>query len=217
MNETLNTINSVDEQEEKINLIALGNNEVGKTSFILRYVKNEFSKEYLSSIGFDFQIKSITIKNKSYKIYFYDTAGQEKFRAISFNMIKYSDGIVLMYDITNKKSFDSISQWIDSIKEIKEKIFPLVLIGNKCDLEEKREVTEEEGKKIADKFGFPFFETSNKNGTNIEKACTDLIDKIIERNEILIKSGVAAASGAFTRNSQLTLIKPKNNKKKCGC
>ena len=217
MNETLNTINSVDEQEEKFNLIALGNNEVGKTSFILRYVKNEFSKEYLSSIGFDFQIKSITIKNKSYKIYFYDTAGQEKFRAISFNMIKYSDGIVLMYDITNKKSFDSISQWIDSIKEIKEKNFPLVLIGNKCDLEEKREVTEEEGKKMADKFGFLFFETSNKNGTNIEKACTDLIDKIIERNEILIKSGVAAASGAFTRNSQLTLIKPKNNKKKCGC
>ena len=217
MNETWNTINSVDEQEEKINLIALGNNEVGKTSFILRYVKNEFSKEYLSSIGFDFQIKSITIKNKSYKIYFYDTAGQEKFRAISFNMIKYSDGIVLMYDITNKKSFASISQWINSIKEIKEDNFPLVLIGNKCDLEEKREVTKEEGKKVADKFGFLFYETSNKNGKNIEKACKDLIVKIIKRNEMLIKSGVAAASGAFTRNSQLTLIKAKNNKKKCDC
>ena len=217
MNETLNTINSVDEQEEKINLIALGNNEVGKTSFILRYVKNEFSKAYLATVGLDFKIKSITIKKKSYKIYFYDTAGQEKFRTISFNMVKYSDGIVLMYDITNKKSFDSISQWIDSIKEIKEENFPLVLIGNKCDLEEKREVTKEEGKKIADKFGFIFYETSNKNGTNIEKACTDLIVKIIKRNDILIKSGVTASSGAFTRNSQLTLIKSKNNKKKCEC
>ena len=103
MNETLNTINSVDEQEEKINLIALGNNEVGKTSFILRYVKDEFSKAYLATVGLDFKIKSITIKKNSYKIYFYDTAGQEKFRTISFNMVKYSDGIVLMYDITNKK------------------------------------------------------------------------------------------------------------------
>ena len=92
-----------------------------------------------------------------------------------------------------------------------------MLIGNKCDLEEKREVTKEEGKKIADKFGFIFYETSNKNGKNIEKACTDLIVKIIKRNDILIKSGVTASSGAFTRNSQLTLIKAKNNKKKCEC
>ena len=145
--------------EEKINIILLGNSEVGKTSFILRYTEDFFQPIYLTTIGIDFKVKNITFSNnKSYKLFFYDTTGQEKYKSISLNLIKNSDGILLMYDITKKKSFESITNWMESIKDIKEESFPIVLVGNKTDLKDKREVQKEEGKEIATKYGIDFFE-----------------------------------------------------------
>ena len=206
MNESMSSDN---EQEEKINLMALGNNEVGKTSFILRYIENSFHNVYLTTVGIDFQIKFITLPNKkSYKIYFYDTAGQEKFKTLSFNVVKYSDGIILIYDITNKLTFDSIPEWIESINNIKDKDFPIILVGNKCDLENKREVPTEDGENLAKKYGISFFEVSNKTGNNIQECCQDLIDKIIKRKEQFQKTD---------SNSKLSRSIYKNKNKKCEC
>ena len=210
MTDSLSTSYEV-EVEEKINLIALGNQEVGKTSFILRYINNSFRKVYLSTMGIDMQIKNITLpENKILKIFFYDTAGEERFKSISFNVLKYSDGIVLMYDITNKKSFDSISGWMESIKESKGDNFPVVLVGNKSDLNEKREVTKEEGKKLANNYKIYFFETSNKIGTNVEECCSKLINKILEKKDKLRKSDTKSY-----RLSRSVHIKKK--KKNCQC
>ena len=170
--------------EDRINLIALGNQEVGKTTFILRFTENTFKQIYLNTCGIDMQIKYITLTdNKNYKIFFYDTAGQERFKSITFNILKNSDGIILMYDITNKKSFDSISGWMESINDKKGNNFPIVLVGNKCDLSEKRVISKKEGEILANKYKLNFFETSNKTGKNIEESCLKLIDVILEKRE----------------------------------
>ena len=168
-------------ENEKICLFTLGNSIVGKTSFILRFTKNTFNNAYISTIGIDFLAKNILLPNgEKYKVLFYDTAGQEKYRSIAFNLMKGAEGIILMYDITKRKTFESITEWVESIKEAKGENFPVVLVGNKCDLKEEREIDKEEGENEAKKNGFLFFETSNKDGTNVEEATLALISKVVE-------------------------------------
>ena len=201
-------------ENEKICLFTLGNSIVGKTSFILRYTKNTFNTTYISTIGIDFLSKNILLPNgEKYKVLFYDTAGQEKYRSIAFNLMKGAEGIILMYDITKRKSFESISEWVQSIKEAKGENFPVVLIGNKCDLKDEREVDIEEGENEAKKNGFLFFETSNKDGTNVEEATFALISKVVELrkkekpqdgNEIISKT-----------SSKLEVKKTKKKKHSC--
>ena len=170
----------IDDSSWKINLFTLGNSSVGKSSFIVRYTKDTFKSNYLATIGIDFMLKNTKLPSgENVKICFYDTAGQEQYKSIAFNLIKGADGILLMYDISNKETFDAITGWIESIKEVKGNDFPIELIGNKCDLIEKRVIQKEEGQKIADDNGFLFFETSNKDKTNIEESVLALINKII--------------------------------------
>jgi small GTP-binding protein len=158
-----------------INLIALGNTEVGKTAYLIRNTENKF-RPSLSTVGIDMRIKKIELENgKKVNVRFYDTSGQERYHSLSANFIKRADGIILMYDITNRDSFDTISRWWDNILEHKERDFPVVLVGNKCDLEDERKVTKEEGEDIAKKYNVKFYEASNKDGTNVEESFRMLI------------------------------------------
>ena len=168
------------DESEKINIITLGNSSVGKSSYIVKYTENCFQQVYLSTVGIDFKTKEITLNNKKYKLFFYDTTGQERFRSISVNIVKNADGILLLYDITDRESFKSISEWMKSIKEIKKGDFPIILIGNKIDLEEERKVTKLEGEGLSKEYNIGFYEISNKEGINIEESCLDLINKIID-------------------------------------
>ncbi len=203
--------------EEKINIILLGNSEVGKTSFILRYTEDYFQPIYLTTIGIDFKVKNIKFSNnKTYKLFFYDTTGQEKYKSISLNLIKNCDGILLMYDITKNESFESITTWMESIKNVKEEIFPIVLVGNKTDLKDKREVEKEKGKEIAKKYGIDFFEISNKDGINIEESCLALVKKIIEYKEKNIELQKENEEKDNQTYNSVTLKKiNKKKKKKC--
>ena len=171
---------------KKLTIFTLGDCAVGKSSFISKYIHNTFSENHLTTIGIDFITKDYRLPNeKEIKLFFYDTAGQEKYRSLSFNLIKSADGIFLMYDISERVTFDGINHWIESIKEIKGNNFPKILLGNKCDLdEEKRKVTKEEGEKLANDHGFSFFETSCKEGTNIEGSVEILVSKIIEKRQL---------------------------------
>ena len=166
--------------EEKINILILGNTAVGKTSYILKYTEDEFQEMYLATVGIDFKVKVVKINNVSYRVYFYDTTGQEKYKSISLNMIKNANGIILMYDITKRKSFDSINEWIESVKNVKGSNFPLILLGNKIDEEGDRKISKEEGEKLAKNFDIDFFEISNRDGININEAGLAMINKIIE-------------------------------------
>jgi len=167
--------------EGKINIIVLGNFSVGKTCFILRYTNNVYNQIHLSTIGIDFKTKDVILPNKqSYKILYYDTAGEERYRSLSLNSIKNADGIILLYDITNIGSFESIQNWMSGINELKGKNFPAILIGNKCDLNEDRVISYSKGKELAQSLGINFYETSSKDNINIEESNLDVINKIIE-------------------------------------
>ena len=170
--------------EETIKIIILGDSKVGKTSFIIRFTKNKFDETYLATIGIDYKYRIINIENKQYKLMFYDTVGEERYKSIPKNYIKNMQGIILMYDITDKLSFDSIIDWISDVKEIKGENFPMILVGNKIDLNESREVTEEMGYELAEKNQIEFFETSNKDGTNIQEAGLEIVYKILSETKV---------------------------------
>ncbi len=169
-------------ENEKIILSVLGNSGVGKTSFIMKFTDNTFQESYLATYGIDFKTKFVTINNNKYRVDLYDTAGQERFRSISVNSIRMSDGVILIYDITNELSYENINEWMDNIYEIKGKDFPVILIGNKCDKDQERVVPKEKGEQLAEKYNIIFFEASNKMGTNIDEAGLKLINKIVENN-----------------------------------
>ena len=169
-------------ENDKIILSVLGNSGVGKTSFIMKFTDNTFQESYLATYGIDFKTKFVTINNYKYRVDLYDTAGQERFRSISVNSIRMSDGVILIYDITNEFSYENIYGWMDNIYQVKGKDFPVILIGNKCDKDEERVVSKEKGEEMAKKYNITFFEASNKMGINIEEAGLKLINKIVENN-----------------------------------
>ena len=200
------------ENAEFIKIMTLGNTKVGKTNFILKCTEDKFEESHISTIGLDFKIKKVEINNKHYQLLLFDTAGQERYKSIALNVIKDAHGILLMYDITDKATFDSIPDWIQSIKDLKGDDFPLILLGNKIDLEEERNISKEEGQKFADKIGIQFFETSNKNGINIQEAGLALIKKIIEKKE---KEKFDLNSSNSLQLSKKTKVKLSDDAKRC--
>ncbi len=201
---------------ERLTLFLLGNSEVGKTSFINKYMNDSFSENYLPTIGIDFAIKTIKLPTgEDITVRFYDTAGQESYRSISYNLIKNADGIFLLYDITNRKSFDEINDWIDNIKDNKGDDFPVILIGNKCDKNDKRNIDEKEGQKLAEKKGFLFMETSCKKGINIEESVNLLVIKIIEKKKLQrLKEIQEGENGDVNKKKSFNLEDKKQGQKK---
>ena len=194
--------------------MTLGNSEVGKTCYILKYTENFFQELYLTTVGIDFKIKTETINNKQYKLFLYDTTGQEKYKSIALNIIRNAQGIILMYDITNKKSFESIPEWIKSIRDSKGENFPMILLGNKLDKEDIRVISEKEGKELADEYGIKFFETSNKTGVNIQESGMALVNEILKIKENEIKDSFVSKS---SHNSKLSSKRTtlKSEEKRC--
>ena len=180
---------STEKFDEKIKIMTLVNSDVGKTSFLIRFTKNKYNDSKFTTLGIDLVTKLIMFNNKKYQIGFYDTAGQERYKSISLNTVKNADGIILMYDITNQISYDSISEWMEKISENLESDIPIMLIGNKCDLDNKRIISKEEGEELSDKYKLSFFETSNKTGENVEESVFDLVNKIIKtkKNDTIVK------------------------------
>ena len=162
-------------------ILLLGDSSVGKTCFLMRYIDNTFQEIHMSTIGLDYKIKNIELEGgKTAKIQIWDTAGQDRFRAITKNYYKGAHGIVLLYEITNQKTFDNVKNWINQIKEeVTDKVC-IILVGNKIDAEEKRVVTTEQGEKMGQDFGLMFFECSAKTGENITLAFDEIIKKIVE-------------------------------------
>lgn len=163
--------------------IIIGDSYVGKSNLLLRYVHGEFKDEYQLTIGVEFGSKNIEIKDKIYRIQIWDTAGQENFRSITRAYYKNSVCALIVYDITNRESFHNIQTWIEDCREQAPETINMILIGNKCDLEDKRVVTFEEGKQLAQKNQMLFFETSAKTGAGVEDVFLTTADKIVENIE----------------------------------
>ena len=183
---------------EEIRLIILGNSEVGKTSFIIKYTENKFSPENMSTLGVDIKLKEMKLKNgKYFLLKIFDTAGEERYKSVSVNFIKKADGIILMYDITDKSSFEAISNWIGTIDDNTSDNLSKILVGNKCDLSDNpREVNKEEGQKKANEYKIPFFETRCKDGINVNEVFEKIVEdidsnkkyQIAPRNKIVDKN-----------------------------
>ena len=162
-------------------ILLLGDSSVGKTCFLMRYADNTFQEIHMSTIGLDYKLKNVQLDDgKIVKIQIWDTAGQDRFRSITKNYYKGAHGIILIYDVTSRKTFENIQNWVTQIKEeVSEKV-NIILVGNKIDDENNRKVSSEEGKKMADQWGLDFFETSAKSGINIDTTFNDLVKKTVE-------------------------------------
>ena len=163
--------------------IIIGDSAVGKSNILLRYIHDKFNEEFQSTIGVEFGAKNLKIEDKIYRIQIWDTAGQETFRSITRAYYKNSVCACVVYDITNRNSFQNVKSWIEDCKKQSPKTVYMVLVGNKVDLEDKREVTSEEGSLYAQKNGMLFFETSAKTGKNIEEIFMNSSYEIAKRIE----------------------------------
>ena len=170
------------EQEFSFKILLLGDSSVGKTCFLKRYTDGTFQDAYLSTIGFDFKFKYITLDNgKTVKVQLWDTAGQERFRTIAKSYYKGAHGIVLMYDVTNRKTYDNIRKWLIQIKNEAATKISIVLVANKIDCEDElREVKKEEGEVLAKNNNLKIFEASAKDNINVEESFKYIIEEINE-------------------------------------
>ena len=173
---------------KKIKIGTIGNSLVGKTTICRNYLGEKFSTEDLMTVGLDKFIKELEIligeKTIKTNLLIYDTAGHEKYESIVFNFIKKCDGILLVYAVNSEESFNDISKWINKIRELQHnKDFPIILIGNKIDLENERVINKEQGDKVAKDYKFDFYETSAKTGKNVKEAFQHLINLIVKYKE----------------------------------
>ena len=158
--------------------IIIGDAAVGKSNLLLRFAQNDFKNEYQLTIGVEFGAKNIDINNKKFRLQICDTAGQENYRSITWAYYKNSVCAILVYDISNRDSFDHISNWIEDCLAQSPKTVFMVLVGNKSDLNDNRKVSFQEGQDMARNNNMMFFETSAKTGENVEKIFEDSAKEI---------------------------------------
>jgi Ras-related protein Rab-1A len=161
-------------------ICVIGDISVGKTSILTRYCDNIFKEAYTNTIGVDFRIVSLRYKEVLAKVHIWDTAGQERFKSISINYFRSCHGFMFIYDITNKSSFTNLNRWMELAFSNNRMSAINFLVGNKNDLEEKREVSVEEAKQFANTMNLLYLETSAKNNCNVGKAFEYLTFKLID-------------------------------------
>ncbi|KAM8812277.1 ras-related protein Rab-13 isoform 1-T1 [Rhynchonycteris naso] len=211
-------------------LLLIGDSGVGKTCLIIRFAEDNFNNTYISTIdpspitclwvvpkllasqqppGIDFKIRTVDIEGKKIKLQVWDTAGQERFKTITTAYYRGAMGIILVYDITDEKSFENIQNWMKSIKENASAGVERLLLGNKCDMETKRKVQKEQANKLAQEHGIRFFETSAKSSMNVDEAFSSLA------RDILLKSGGRRLGNSSKLSSTDLKTCDKKNTNKC--
>jgi len=164
-----------------VKLLLIGDSGVGKTSILFRFSEDQFNTTFISTIGIDFKIRTIEVNGQKVKLQIWDTAGQERFATITTAYYRGAQGIILVYDITNNKTFERCQKWKQNIDTYGNQGVSIVLCGNKNDLMNRRDVLYDDGKKFADKYNMEFYETSAKNDDNIDKMFYKLAADIIAR------------------------------------
>jgi len=200
-----------EEYDHIFKVLLLGNSDVGKSSLILRYVDQVWSDTFVPTIGVDFKVKTLEIDNKQIKMQIWDTAGQERFRNVISSYFRGSHGILLIYDITNRDSFKNLENWLIEIEKNASQNVLKILIGNKNDLVNDREIQSEEGQAFANRNGMEFIETSAKMNTNVTEAFEALAKLMMkfnsEKKNVLNKNEPKTLSAASGQDL--------NKKKKC--
>ncbi|KAF5303391.1 hypothetical protein FQA39_LY09982 [Lamprigera yunnana] len=176
-------------------LLIIGNSSVGKTSFLFRYADDSFTSAFVSTVGIDFKVKTVFRHDKRVKLQIWDTAGQERYRTITTAYYRGAMGFILMYDITNEESFNSVQDWVTQIKTYSWDNAQVILVGNKCDMEDERVISFERGKQLAEQLGVEFFETSAKENINVKAVFERLVDIICDKMSDSLDTDPTLVSG----------------------
>ena len=169
--------------DDKCQLLIIGNSIVGKTSILTKYTSKAYTESYVATVGLDFFTKDESIDGKTIRIKIWDTAGQERYKAITKCFFQRAQGIIIVFDVTNKRSFDDLKMWIDSINsqsKLTEDLenMPIIIIGNKIDLP-KRVIDKETALNFAKEQNLEYYETSAKTGEGIDNAIKELVKKVM--------------------------------------
>ncbi|KXN72232.1 ras-domain-containing protein [Conidiobolus coronatus NRRL 28638] len=193
----------------KFKLVLLGEQSVGKTSLITRFMYDTFDSTYSATIGIDFLSKTMYLEDRTVRLQLWDTAGQERFRSLIPSYIRDSSVAVVVYDITNRVSFENTAKWIDDVRSERGNDVIIVLVGNKTDLRDKSQVTTEEGEKKAKEYNVMFMETSAKVGHNV---------KALFRKIAQALPGMDANQEAQQANVTSVTLQPNTDEEnKCAC
>ena len=200
--------------EMMFKVVLVGDSFVGKTNIMSKYIKNEFHEDSKATVGVEFGSKQFTVEGHTIKAQIWDTAGQERYKAITSAYYKGARGAFIVYDITRKQSFESVEKWVNDVTAVADKNITIILIGNKSDLEDQRQVTKEQGEEKANKLEIAFMETSAFSGENLEKAFNMMINEVYKKchEELLAEGDVDIIEGGKDINLE---SKQNEEKKKC--
>mmetsp|Transcript_10113 Transcript_10113/g.42491 ORF Transcript_10113/g.42491 Transcript_10113/m.42491 type:complete len:175 (+) Transcript_10113:242-766(+) len=162
-------------------LLLIGDSSVGKSCLLLRFSDGSFNESQMSTIGVDFKIRTLELDKKTFKLQIWDTAGQERFRTIAAAYYRGAQGIIIVYDVTNKQSFENVEMWLSEVNKYGSGDVNKLLVGNKSDLTSKREVETEKGKELAESNGMKFLETSAKTAENVEEAFLTMTREVFQQ------------------------------------
>ena len=205
-------MDSEKEPQITVKLLLLGDSTVGKTSILVKYINDKFDEGAIATVGVDYMDKIINYKNLKIKLQIWDTSGEEKFRAITRNFYRNADGIFIVFDLTKKPTFDHVKIWISEAHDHNDTI-KLVLIGNKLDLKNEIEVSNELASSYAKRNNLKYFETSAKEGTNINVAFDTIVDLLFAgKTEKDIISEFSQSNSSLSVNTD-----GENKKKKKSC
>ena len=192
-------------------LILIGDSAVGKTNILSKFIEDKFDKDSKATVGVEFGTKNFEIDGLIVKAQIWDTAGQERYRSITSAYYKGAKGCLIVYDITRKATFESVDRWLSDVKGSSDNKLSIILIGNKCDDENERKVTKEEGEEKAKYHNIAFLETSALNGTNIEKAFQELINDVYHNNKGDFKKDI----NLLLDDKAVDISEPKKEEKGC--
>ena len=194
-------------------IILLGDSGVGKTCLLSMYTNGKCGPT-IPTIALEFCTKEIELDdNYKVKVQLWDTAGQERFKSLTPNYFKNAEGVILTYDITNTESFENLKYWINSIKTHlgdKNIFIPIIIVGNKLDMEDKRKITKENADKLSKEYNYKYFETSAKTGEGVDDAFRDLVNQILEKSDKFEEERNERNSVKINENQE-------DNPKKKGC
>jgi small GTP-binding protein len=204
-----------DNYEMMFKVVLVGDSFVGKTNIMSKYLKNIFQADSKATVGVEFGSKQFNVEGHSINAQIWDTAGQERYKAITSAYYKGAKGAFVVYDITRKESFESIDKWVSDLKASADKKLTVVIIGNKSDLEDQRQVTKEQGQEKANQLEVAFMETSALSGDNLDKAFDMMINEVYKKchEEMLAEDDLDIEGGQDINLNK----KPENtgNNKKC--
>ena len=202
-----------DNYEMMFKVVLVGDSFVGKTNIMSKYLKNEFHEDSKATVGVEFGSRQFNIEGHVVKAQIWDTAGQERYKAITSAYYKGAKGAFIVYDITRKESFENVSKWAEQLKSTADKNLTIIIVGNKTDLEDQRQVTSEEGQNKANSLESAFIETSAASGSNLDKAFEMMINEVYKKchEEMLAEGDVEIEGGEDINLAK----KPENTKKAC--